>query len=74
MPKPGQSPNIATPGLSEAAMIRAANSMGTANTPESSGQVMNANRLNTVPARSSEGRAAIEIGGRAPFPVPPLTP
>lgn len=68
--KPGQMHNIEDVGLSESAAIRAANSTGSMNTPESSGQVMNANRLNQVPNRNPDGTSEINTLGRAPLPIP----
>lgn len=70
--KPGQMKNIKNPGMSHDALVRQAQqSPGSANTLESSGQTMDANRLNRVSGRSSEGTAAINPLGRKPYPTSP---
>jgi hypothetical protein len=69
MPKPGNSPNVANPGLSLAAGIAGAIKNTSPQTPETSSQSGGANRLAGVPARPSEGTAP--MGNKLPpLPLP----
>lgn len=71
MPRPGRIKDLRSDvGLSEAAGIRCANSLGTSNTADSSAQQPNPNRLNQVPKRNPDGTSEINTLGREPYPIP----